>query len=206
MIGHTITFSNTFAEHIGPLLIAIRATGFFEAGIFIPTMTAASVLMFIVLLRGQRPRSPVGWIPERLWLVACYALCFLATNVTAIGFKTLIVEELDYATPVWFASLVGPLHFYILSVVLAYLVLIFRKTNARLTALLCIYVQAGLIGGYAVGAYRIFNEPITLFDLTAGISGFINIVWFGLYNADVATRFMNAIGGGDVQPTIVAKA
>lgn len=186
-MSHETTFANDFAETIGPLLIAIRTTGFFEAHVFIPLMTVASILLFIGLNRIKQPTSLIS--PRWLWLIACYGLCFLATNVTAVAFKTLIIEELDYENTMWFESLVGPLHFYIVSVVIAYLLLIFGKTKATLSKVLCIYIQVGLIGGYAVALYRIFNEPISLFDLTSGMSGFINIAWFGFYNVDIVSRF-----------------
>ncbi len=58
---------------------------------------------------------------RRLWLAAYFGLCFLATNGLAVGLKTLIVEELDYPARVWFEAYVGPLHFYIVAVALAYL-------------------------------------------------------------------------------------
>ncbi len=193
MAHETITFTNCFGEALGPFLTALRATGFFEAEIFMTMMTAASVLLFAYLVRTAG-KSPTGGMNHRfiarpLWMAACFALCFLATNVTAVALKTLIVEELDYERSVWFAPLVGPLHFYILSVVVAYLVLIFRARRAAFVRVLCAYVQVGLLGGYMAGAYRFFHEPITLGDPTSGISGLVFVAWFGLYNWDIAARY-----------------
>ena len=131
-----------------------------------------------------------------MWLAAYYGLCFLVTNALAVAFKTLIVEELDYPTRVWFEAYVGPLHFYIVSVVIAYLALIVRNTREALVRLLGIFVQIGLIAGYVVGHFRIFNERISLLEPTGGFSGFVLCAYFALSNYDLYQRF---IGGLAIQ-------
>ena len=192
-----VTYASGLGEALGPVLLWIRSTGFFEAYVYMPVMTIASVGLFLWLARRLRsngtfegPRSQ----GRRVWLAAYYGLCFLVTNSFAVALKTLIVEEMDYVTRVWFEAYVSPLHFYIVAVVVAYLVVLVRNRRSPLDRALGLFVQLGLIAGYGVGIYRIFNEPISLTDVTAGVSGFVLCAYFGLYNYDLYRRFVRGRG------------
>ena len=189
-----MTFTNQLGEILAPFLTWLRDLGFFEWYVYMPIMTLASIGAFRSLLERLDANGTFdGGSAQRrkLWLTAYYGLCFMATNVLAVGFKTLIVEELDYPIRVWFEAYVGPLHFYILSVVLAYLAILVRSSRERLDRTLALYVQVGLIGGYGVGVFRILNEPISLLEPTNGLSGFVLCALFGLYNLDLYRRFVS---------------
>ena len=202
----TITFAIGFGESIGPFLLWLRALGFFEWYVYMPIMTAVSIGIFWklrdVLDRNgtfdghRRPR-------RKLWLAAYYGLCFLSTNALAVAFKTLIVEELDYPARVGFEAYVSPLHFYITFVVLAYITLIVRNAGGRLDRALGLFVQVGLILGYSVGLFRIFNEPISLADPTSGVSGFVLCAWFACFNYDLYQRFVGRESRAQRGPSIL---
>ena len=192
-----VTYASPLGEALGPLLLWLRGSGFFEAHVYMSLMTLLSVGVFWWLARrlrdngtfdGDRPWS------RRLWLAAYYGLCFLVTNSLAVALKTLIVEEMDYVTRVWFEAYVSPLHFYIVAVVLAYLVILWRHRRSPIDHALALFVQLGLIAGYGVGVYRIFNEPISWTDVTAGVSGFVLCAYFGVYNYDLYRRFVRRQG------------
>ena len=188
-----VTFTNRLGEALAPFLLWLRDLGFFEWYVYMPIMTVASVGMFWSLTKRLDSNGTFGGLRTQrrtLWLAAYYGLCFLATNVLAVAFKTLIVEELDYPTRVWFEAYVGPLHFYILSVVIAYLAVLVRNTRERLDRALGLYVQVGLIAGYGVGVFRILSEPISLLEPTNGLSGFVLCAYFALYNYDLYKRFV----------------
>jgi hypothetical protein len=189
----SVTFTNGLGDALAPVLIWVRNRGFFEWYVFMPTMTAVSIGLFVRLtarLKSNGTFSSHRAHRQLLWLAAYFGLCFLATNVLVVAFKTLIVEELDYTTRVWFEALVGPLHFYIVSVVIAYLILIVRNAREGRDRVLGLYVQVGLAGGYLVCVYRVFNEPISLLEPTNGLSGFILAAYFAIYNYDLYTRLI----------------
>ena len=199
-MSEPVTFANGLGAALAPFLFWLRGLGFFEAHVFIPVMTAASIGIFWRLYgtfdRNRTFRA--SRLSRAVWLAVCYALCFLACNALAVAFKTLIVEELDYTGRVWFEAYVGPLHFFITAAAIAYLVLIARNRRTPLDYALGAFVQAGLLGGYAAGAHRLLNEPITLADPTTGISGLVFFAWFGLYNCDLYRRLViqGAAGAG----------
>ena len=189
-----VTFANPLGEVLAPFLLALRGVGFFEWYVYMPVMTALSVGLFRSLVRTLDGNGTFAGCPRRAtWLAAYFGLCFLVTNGLAVGFKTLIVEELDYPTRVWFEAYVGPLHFYIVAVALAYLVLIARNRTAALDRGLGLFVQLGLLAGYSVGVFRVLNEPISAANPTAGLSGFILCAWFASYNYDLYRRFSDPV-------------
>ena len=186
-----VTFANGLGEALAPFLLLLRALGFFEWYVYMPVMTALAVGLFRGLARTLNRDGAFAARPgRRLWLAAYFGLCFLATNGLAVGLKTLIVEELDYPTRVWFEAYVGPLHFYIVAVALAYLALVARNRAAALDRGLGLFVQFGLLAGYSVGVFRILNEPISATNPTAGLSGFVLCAWFAFYNYDLYRRFI----------------
>ncbi|CAM4204405.1 hypothetical protein ZORO111903_07145 [Zobellia roscoffensis] len=193
MQNNDITYANELGELLGPFLRIIRATGFFEAYVFMPLMTVLSIYLFIELRHKLKSNGTFDrGFPKKYrltFLGLYYVLCFMATNVTAVAFKTLIIEEMDYETTPWFLPLVGPLHFYILSVVAVYLWLIRRNLNKLTDCLLCIYLQIGLLGGYYIGVNRLMNEPFEFTDVTTGVSGIFFLLWFGILNTDIIVRF-----------------
>ena len=200
-----VSFANALGEHMAPLLLRVRATGFFEAPVYLSVMTALSIPLFIWLKnRLQGNGTLPAMRPRALWLVAYYALCFFGTNVLAVAFKTLIVEEMDYERRVWFEPYVGPLHFYIFSAVLAYIALLVRARRTALDTLLGVYVQIALIGGYAIAVYRITNEPFSIVDPTTGVGGVILGACFAVYNFDLYRRFVTASRQSKAEPSVPA--
>ena len=197
MIEETTTFANKIGELLAPVLIPMRLTGFFEAHVYMSVMTLLSVFLFIRLAQASRSNNTFDTHPfykfRKLILVAYYTLCFIATNATAVAFKTLIIEEMDYETEVWFMHLVGPLHFFIVSVAAAFIWLIWRNRSSILDLMLCIYVQIGLLGGYYIGIYRLASEPFEITNPTTGMSGIFFILWFSILNMDLFTRFIRAV-------------
>lgn len=192
----TITYTSPFAEFLAPLLVAIRSIGFFEAHVFIPSMTVLGVLIFVAL-RRQAIQSGTFLFGVRsrlqpLFLFGYFTLCFLVTNSTAVAFKTMIVEETDYEAEVWYLFWVSPLHFYISSVAGAMIWLVWRNRNETLDQLLALYVQVGLLAGYYTAYFRISNEPFEWTDVTTGMSGLFFALWFGLLNWDLAIRQLDA--------------
>ena len=125
-------FTNRLGEALAPFLLWLRGLGFLEWYVYMPIMALASIGMFWSLTKKLNSNGTFsGSRAQRrtMWLAAYYGLCFLATNVLAVAFKTLIVEELDYPTRVWFEAYVGPLHFFILSVIIAYLAVLVRNSR-----------------------------------------------------------------------------
>ncbi|MEO0572747.1 MAG: hypothetical protein AAF039_13655 [Bacteroidota bacterium] len=191
----TITYANGLGEFLAPILKLIRATGFFEAYVFMPVMTLVSIYLFIKLRKRLRSNGTfdtgIRAHYRKVLLPAYYSLCFMAANVFAVALKTLIIEEMDYVEPVWFLHLVGPLHFYIESVVISYLWLISRNRDGLLDKVLCVYIQLSLLGGYSVAVYRLLNEPFELTNPTTGFSGVFMMVWYGILNTDIVLRFFS---------------
>ena len=128
------------------------------------------------------------------WLGTYYCLCWLVPNLFVAALKTAIAEALDYPKQVWFARLLTPLHFYILSVVFAHLWMIGRSCSGALRLLLCAYVQLGLLGGYVSGIYRLMTEPFDLLDLTTGANALFLLACVGILNWDVARRALDFSG------------
>ena len=195
MITETTTFANTLGEMLAPFLVVIRATGFFEAHVFIPLMCFLSVVLFI----GLKNRAMTNGVLEvgmrkkgfYVFLFGYYSLCFLLTNASAVAFKTLIVEEMDYDQMYWFVPYVGPLHFYIVSVVLAHLHLVKSNRSSLFNRVLIVYAQIGYLGGYAVGVHRLLTEPFELTDVTTGMSGIFFFIWFGVLNFDLVLHYFS---------------
>lgn len=187
-----VTFTNGLGELIAPLLIWVRGTGFFEAHVYMSAMTVLAIPLFLWLQRRLSDNETFRGTRQRfksIWLAAYFGVCFLLTNVIAVAFKTLIVEELDYPTRVWYEAHVSTLHFYIASVCAAYLWLMWRNRHQPLDLVLIVFVQVGLIGGYAVAVWRVMHEPFSL-DVTAGISGVFLGAYFLVYNRDLYLRFV----------------
>ena len=144
----SVTFTNRLGEVLAPMLLWMRDIGFFEWYVYIPVMTASAVGLFLIVVRTTDRNGTFSDRPRRaIWLAAYFGLCFLATNGLAVGLKTLIVEELDYTTRVWFEAYLGPLHLYIVAVALSYLALIARNRTAALDWGLGLFVQLGLLAG-----------------------------------------------------------
>jgi hypothetical protein len=156
-----------------------------------PVMTLASVWLYVWWVRRVEAAGGFDVHParqRRVWRAAGYVVCFLLTNALAVAFKTLIVEEMDYPGPVWFGSLVSPLHFYIVSATGAYLWLVARGRRTIVDRALAAYVQVGIVGGYAVGVYRIRFESFSLLDPTGAFGGFLLLGAFFVLNLDLWRR------------------
>ena len=192
-----VTYANPMAEFLGPLLLLIRATGFFEAYIFMPSMTLLAAYLYVEL-RHQATSNGASKIwpwhrRQPAFKLLCFSQCFLLTNAAAVALKTMIVEEMDYETYVWFIPYVSPLHIYIVSVVTAHLYLIWSNTKSAIVKPLCAYIQVGLLGGYSIGLHRLLHEPFELTDPTTGMSAYFLFAWFGLINLDIFARFRNKV-------------
>lgn len=199
MATQATTFTNGLGELMAWLLLPLRSIGFFEPQVFMTLMTLASILLFLFLQRKIRDNTTPGEaapLRGKLAGVAYFLLCFFVTNVTAVALKTLIREELDYTTDMWFIPYVGPLHFFIASVIIAYLFLLVRNRSTLLDGLLCLYVQGGLVGGFAIALYRLQHESFSLFDVTTGVSGVFMLAVFSIYNWDIVVRFARCIREG----------
>ena len=185
MTEQKVTFANYIGEVLAPILILIRSTGFFEAYVFIPVMTLLSIFIFIRLLRVTNARTPIV-------RAAYYSLCFIMTNAAAVALKTLIVEEMDYESKVWYLHLVAPLHVFIVSVAGAFLWLIWRNSKTIFDRILCIYIQLGMIGGYCTAIFGMINEPFVLTDVTTGVGGVAIIMLLAVLNTDLLVRFKSS--------------
>ena len=169
---NAVTFANCLGQLLAPVLLAIRATGFFEWWVYIPTMTVVAALAYLGLLRRhRRAGASTGWPLARHGLH--FLACWLGANALAVAFKTLIVQEMDYTEPVWFAGLVSPLHFYIASVTAAYLWIVTSPGASRAERAGGLYVEIGLFAGCTVGIHRLHTEPFTVSDITSGIGGLV---------------------------------
>ena len=73
------------------------------------------------------------------------------------------------------------------------MVLIARNRATALDRGLGLFVQIGLLAGYSVGVFRVLNEPISVANPTAGLSGFILCAWFASYNYDLYRRFIDPV-------------
>lgn len=187
-----IIYTSPFGEAISPLLLVMRNTGFFEAYVFMPVMSALAFLLFARLrlkIKHNRTFDPgTPWWGRMALQFGYFTLCFVLMNSTAVAFKAFIFQELDYDRVYWFVPYVAPLHFYISSVALAHIYLISENRQARFRGALCAYVQVGLIGGYCAAFYRLTQEPFELTDVTTGMSGIFFLVWFAVLNWDIARR------------------
>lgn len=188
---NAVHFANPLGPWLAPLLLALRSVGFFEWYVYMPAMTLASFPLYLSVARRLDSASAVRNRPvwqRRVRHSACYAACFLLPNVLAVALKTLIVEEMDYATLVWYAPLVSPLHFYIASVIGAYLWTLGRTDRTWLGWACAGHIQLGLVGGYAVSGYRLLNEQWSWLDPTMALGGLMIGVISLVYNWDLAWR------------------
>lgn len=186
------TYANPLGEALSPLLSTIRRTGFFEAPVYMTLMTLGATLMFMLIYQRVHKNgtfsSSFRTRTRSLWLAVYFSLCFFATSAVAVGWKTLIIEETDYAVIPSYIAWVGPLHFYISSVALAHLVVVWRHKRQSLDRALSAYVQVGLFGGYLIAGHRIAFEPWDFLDPTSGVSGLFMLVGFSLYHFDLLWR------------------
>lgn len=193
MTNESLTYSNGFGELLGPLLLSIRNTGFFEAYVFMPVMTMLAMLLYFRLwqrVRCNEDFADASRLTKGLLGFAYFSLCFLLMNATAVAFKTLIIAELDYATWRWYIPLVAPLHFYIVSVVAVHLILIWTTQTRPWFWLLYAYVQLGLFAGFYTAVWRLLHEPFELRDITSGVGAVFMLGWFALLNWDILRRFV----------------
>ncbi|MEQ1897645.1 MAG: hypothetical protein ABL971_09715 [Vicinamibacterales bacterium] len=186
-----VHFANPLGHWLAPLLLTLRSVGFFEWYVYMPAMTLVSFPLYRFMARRLDTvpafRASSAW-HQRVRRSACYAASFLLPNVLAVALKTLIVEEMDYVAPVWYAPLVSPLHFYIASVTGAYLWMIGRTRRTWADWACAGHIQLGLVGGYAVAGYRLLNEQWSWLDPTTAIGGLIiGVVSLG-YNWDLVWR------------------
>ncbi len=186
-----VTFANSMGQWLAPLLLAIRSTSFFEWWVFVPAMT----LLAIPVYRGFHRRlvrhgGVLG--PGRFLRPATSALhagvCVVGTNAVAVAFKTLIVQEMDYPQPVWFAGLVSPLHFYIASVAATYMWMVTGPSVSRGRRAQGLYTELGLFAFCTVAIHRLHTEPFSIWEPTMALGGLIILVSCLACMADVWQR------------------
>lgn len=190
-----VTFANSMGQWLAPLLLAIRSTGFFEWWVFVPTMT----LLAIPVYRGfHRRLVRHGGLHahNRIQRVAACALylgvCVIGTNAFAVAFKTLIVQEMDYPEPVWFAGLVSPLHFYIVSVAGTYMFLVTGPQAPPWRLWQIVYTEIGLFAFCTVAIHRLHTEPFSIWEPTMALGGLIILAACVACMADVWQRSARA--------------
>jgi hypothetical protein len=175
-----------FARHFGPLLGWLHRSGFFNAYIFLPVMTLPAIALFawvvIRLKRNNSIRTNKKTL-RFLWYFLYFYICWMAMNSLAVGFKTMIVEELVYQERKWFEPYLPGIHFYITSACLAYIALIVRSRPHYYDLLLAIYLQVALIVGILVAGYRALNE-----DIEGATGGVILLIFFVVCNYDLIMR------------------
>lgn len=206
MSTETTTFVNPLGEVLAPLLMAIRRTGFFEIYVYFPAMVVISIFLFIHLRRKMLVNGtfdlPIRHRFRKLAYPLYYMMCFFVSGALAVAFKTMILEETDYTEPHWYIPYVSYLHFYITSVALAYVYVIYTNRSDWLNGALCAYIQVGFLGAYWIGGYRIVNEEWVLSDPASGLSGFYMFFIYGILNIDIALRFFSPTKPVDRQHTI----
>lgn len=194
MSSETVTYANSLGEFFAPFLLAVRATGFFEAYVFLPIAAVLSALVFRYIYKKLATNGtfnlPIRQRFRRIILPLYFLMCFFFVGGLIIAFKTMIIEEMDYTEPHWYIPYVTHLHFYIASVALAYMYLMRFNSSSLLTRLLCVYIQIGFIGAYMISAYRIIYEPWELSDPTSGLSGFYVAAFFVILNIELFFRFI----------------
>jgi len=169
-----VSFANGLGQALAPLLLAIRATGFFEWWVYVPTMTLVALAAYAGFLRRAArhgvppPGNPLARLAGH---VLHLGVCVVGANALAVAFKTLIVEEMDYPQPVWFEGLVTPLHFYIASVAICYMTVITGPGNARHARLQGVYAELGLFAFCTVGIHRLHTQSFSLWDPTMAVGG-----------------------------------
>ncbi|HWS55128.1 MAG TPA: carboxypeptidase regulatory-like domain-containing protein [Pyrinomonadaceae bacterium] len=178
-------------RHFAPLLRPLRQGGFFEAPVYMTLMTALSVVLFLFVLRALRRRGAAA--PEGrsrpLWYALYFYVCWLASVSLAVAFKTMIVEELDYAERQWFEPYLPAIHFYVTSACLAYLALVVRPAALPRDLPLAVYVQAALLAGYGLAAYRVAHE-----ELEGAAGGALLFATFAACNYDLGRRLRRGPG------------
>ncbi len=173
---HEITFANPLGAWLAPMLLAVRATGFFEYWVYIPVMTAIGVPIYWGLHRRcLRHGGLVAQHRAQRWALHALHLgiTLLGANALAVAFKTLIVEEMDYPEPVWFLGLVSPLHFYITSVAAVYLWLVTGPRSSRGLGLQGAYAELGLFAGCTVAIHRLHTEAFSIWAPTMALGGLV---------------------------------
>src|SRR5712691_10024024 len=100
-----VSFANALGEHIAPLLLRVRATGFVDAPVYMSVMTALSIPLFIWLKnRLQGNGTLPAMRPRALWLVAYIALLVRARRTaidTLLGVYVQIALIGGYAIAVY---------------------------------------------------------------------------------------------------------
>ncbi|HKA21691.1 MAG TPA: hypothetical protein VKN18_25665 [Blastocatellia bacterium] len=181
-----IHFTTTSAKVFAPLLRLLYQSGFFFAPVFLSVMTIPAIALFIWVvkkIRRNRTLSATSRTIRIFWFSFYFYISWMALNSLAVGFKTMIVEELVYQERKWFEPYLPGIHFYITSACLAYLALIVNSRYRFIDLLLAIYLQVALIAGYATAGYRTFNE-----DRDGAIGGVLLLLFFAVCNYDLVKR------------------
>jgi len=181
-----IHYTWSLARFFGPMLRFLYERGFFFAPVFLSVMTVPSIALFIWVLRKIRHNHTLdatSRIARIFWFSFYFYISWMALNSLAVGFKTMIVEELVYQERKWFEPYLPGIHFYITTACLAYLALVVKSRYRLHDLLLAIYLQVALIAGYAAAGYRAFNE-----DRDGAIGGVLLLLFFAVCNYDLIKR------------------
>ncbi|WP_109434004.1 hypothetical protein [Aquimarina sp. AU119] len=188
------TLNIIYVNELGAVLVSLQhiisSIRLFDMYIYIPIMTLLSFLWFKNILKSLDNNktfdTAIRYRFKKAFLIILYSLCFLVTNSTIIALKALIMEEVEYTTPLWFRDLIGPLHFFISSVALAHIWLIRRNYSRVLDYFLCFYIQIGLLVGFIAGFYCLLSPSFGLLH----ISTILILIWLALLNTDIILRLL----------------
>jgi hypothetical protein len=181
-----IHFTTSSAKVFAPMLRFLYQSGFFFAPVFLSVMTIPAIALFIWVVKKIRRNGTLSATSRTIrifWFSFYFYISWMALNSLAVGFKTMIVEELVYQERKWFEPYLPGIHFYITSACLAYLALIVKSRYRFIDLLLAIYLQVALIAGYAAAGYRTFNE-----DRDGAIGGVLLLLFFAVCNYDLVKR------------------
>ena len=181
-----IHFTCSFARFFAPMLRLLYNSGFFFAPIFLSVMTVPAIALFVWVvkkIRRNHTLDPTSRFVRAFWFSFYFYISWMALNSLAVGFKTMIVEELVYQERKWFEPYLPGIHFYITSACLAYLALIIKSRYRFSDLLIAIYLQIALIAGFATAGYRALNE-----DRDGAIGGVLLLLFFAVCNYDLAKR------------------
>ncbi|MCG8457017.1 MAG: hypothetical protein MI919_12110 [Holophagales bacterium] len=192
-MDHSLDYTpaSPLGRWLEPLLAPLQRWGFFELWVYVPAMTVVSAALLYwlwprLIHRAELRSSRHRW----LWLFLDAAAAWTGCQALAVGFKTLIVEELDYGQRVWFEAWVGPLHLFIAAAMACYFhLMLTRRRSSALFAYGFASLAFGL--GYASGIFRILVQSWP--DKLA--AGLLMLLLFGWH---LAIRRRIEVSRGDV--------
>ena len=181
-----IHYTWSFAAYLHLVLRWLHEIGFFNFYVYFPLLSAVGVALYVwmfVRVRRNGAYADSSRAGQCFWHVILLSVSWLASASFFVAFKLMIVEELDYQERKWFEWTLAPSHLYIASLAVAYLWLVAKNRSSALDLWSALYLQIGLLAGYAVATYRVFNEAVE--GASGGASLFL---FFAAINYDLVQR------------------